>query len=183
MLNNLGIDTSDFNLTGSRSRVIDSKQIFAKQLPFDKNLVVIGADQIPELAKLSVNDWNISRYNIGVIFWETDYFPPKISRSLSVFDEFIVSSEYVANNLRKFTDKKISIVGLPIDKGIDFNLENITKDKVTLYFNFDYFSDIYRKNVFTLVDYVRQKNMDSKNKLKLIIKSVNLNKEERLLFV
>ena len=173
MLNNLGIDTSDFNLTGSRSRVIDSKLIFAKQLPFDKNLVVIGADQIPELAKLSVNDWNISRYNIGAIFWETDYFPPKISRSLSVFDEFIVSSEYVANNLRKFTDKKISVVGLPIDNRLDFNLENITKDKVTLYFNFDYFSDIYRKNVFTLVDYVRQKNMDSKNKLKLIIKSVN----------
>ena len=173
ILNNLEIDTSDFNLTGSRSRVIDSKIVYAKKLPFDKNLVVLGADQIPELAILSVNDWNISRYNIGAIFWETDYFPPKISRALPVFDEFIVSSEYVANNLRKFTDKKISVVGLPIDNRLDFNLKNITKDKVTLYFNFDYFSDIYRKNVFTLVDYVRQKNMDSKNKLKLIIKSVN----------
>jgi glycosyltransferase involved in cell wall biosynthesis len=173
ILNNLEIETSDLNLNGSMSKKIDSKQILTEVLPFDKNLVIIGADQIPQIAKLSVNDWNLSRYNIGAIFWETDRIPLKIANSLSVFDEFIVSSKYIANNLRKITDKKISVVGLPIANRIDFNKENITKDNLTLYFNFDYLSDIYRKNTFTLIDYVQQKNANSKNMINLIIKSIN----------
>ena len=173
ILNNLEIETSDFNLNGSMSKAIDRFQLLTGVLPFDKNLVIIGADQIPEMGNLSVNNWNVSKYNVGAIFWETDYLPPKISNSLHVFDEFIVSSKYIANTLRNFTDKKISVVGLPIENSLDINIESISKDRVTMFFNFDYLSDIYRKNTFTLIDYVTRKNMDSKNRINLIIKSVN----------
>jgi hypothetical protein len=175
ILNNLEIETSNFNIKNTVSKAIEFPEYGNSLLPFDKNLVVIGADQIPFLASLSSNDWNRSRYNVGAIFWETDYFPPKISNALFVFDEFIVSSNYIAKNLRNFTDKKVSVVGLPIPHKNDISTKRINNDNIIIYFNFDYLSDIYRKNVYTLIDYVKRKNKDSNNKFKLLIKSINGN--------
>jgi glycosyltransferase involved in cell wall biosynthesis len=142
-------------------------------LPFDKNLVVIGADQIPEIDTMVRNNWKSSRYNIGAIFWETDIIPPKVHNSLSIFDEFIVSSNYIAKNLERFTDKKISVVGLPIESNGKMVTKIFNDDNLTIYFNFDYLSDIYRKNVYSLVDYVKRKNKETKSKFNLILKSIN----------
>lgn len=173
ILNNLEIETSNFNLKNTMSGVHRESQSEIKSLPFDKNFVVIGADQIPELAILGNHDWSTSRYNVGAIFWETDFFPLKISNALSIFDEFVVSSNYVANNLKKFTDRKISVVGLQIQSENEIPTKEISDKKITVYFNFDYLSDIYRKNVFTLIDYVQRKNKDSNNMFNLILKSIN----------
>ena len=173
ILNNLEIETSDFSLKNSMSKEIERNIILTEVLPFDKNLVVIGADQIPELNSLASNNWNISRYNVGAIFWETDFIPSKIRNSLSIFDEFIVSSNYIANNLKRFTDKKVSVVGLPIELQDENVKDKFKNEKITIYFNFDYLSDIYRKNVYTLVDYVKRKNIETKNKFNLILKSIN----------
>lgn len=173
ILNNLEIETSDFHLDNALSKKIKSNIILTEVLPFDKNLVVIGADQIPEINTMVRNNWKCSRYTVGAIFWETDIIPLKIQNSLSIFDEFIASSNYIAKNLERYTDKKISVVGLPIESNDGIVTKIFNNDKITIYFNFDYLSDIYRKNVYSLVDYVKRKNKETKNKFNLILKSTN----------
>ena len=64
-------------------------------------------------------------------------------------------------------------MGLPIELQDENVKDKFKNEKITIYFNFDYLSDIYRKNVYTLVDYVKRKNIETKNKFNLILKSIN----------
>jgi hypothetical protein len=115
LIEDIGIQTSSLSMVNNLSEIVQSEEIKEKGLVFDKNFLIIGADQLNLLDTLICPNWNNDRYNIGCFFWETEKFPEHSTAALNLFDEFIVSSNYIKSVLEKHTKKNISVVGLPIE--------------------------------------------------------------------
>jgi len=172
LIEDIGIQTSSLSMVNNLSEIVQSEEIKEKGLVFDKNFLIVGADQLNLLDTLISPNWNNDRYNIGCFFWETEKFPEHSTAALNLFDEFIVSSNYIKSVLEKHTKKNISVVGLPIEALS--RLDHKESKEVKIFFNFDFLSDIYRKNVFTLVEYINRIQLHFKEfDISCTIKSTN----------
>src|SRR5205823_4808756 len=117
------------------------------------------------------------RRNIGLWYWEQEYFPPKWHSAFDYYDEVWVPSE--------FTRKALAAVSpVPLEKiTYPFYIDapeakparsgfGLREDSFVFLFNFDFLSTIQRKNPLGLIQAFR-KAFKLSNDVVLVLKSIN----------
>ena len=117
-------------------------------------------------------DLNI-KYKIGVFYWELEKISPSMLEGLKFVDEIWVSSNFIFQNLKKMTKKKISIMPLSIIPKPKVKSSVLNLGSEYYLFIFDFFSDFYRKNPLSLIESYRIAQKFNSNIPKLLLKSSN----------
>lgn len=145
--------------------------------PHPVNLIFVNPDYLDDAIASIGYDRLQGRHNIGCWFWELEKFPDNWLPALSKVDEILVSSAFVADIVRRVTDKPVLHVPLPVigqpDSGlqrVDFGLDE--RDFVFLC-SFDFNSFIARKNPLAVIKAFRRAFADDRKDVCLLIKSCN----------
>lgn len=145
--------------------------------PYPVNLIFVNPDYMEAAIDHIGRDRLEGRYNIGCWFWELERFPVEWMPALADVDEILVSSGFIAETVRRVTDKPVLHVPMPLvdqpDSGLqrgDFGLRD--KDFVFLC-SFDFNSFVERKNPLAVVEAFRRAFADGCEKVQLVMKSSN----------
>lgn len=116
------------------------------------NLFHIQPAKWPEFVKTFPKECLIGHYNIAYWLWETPCFPKEWISALECFDEIWVPSEYIADAIKKVTEKPVTVIpyGMEMDEITNVNEirknYNIPKDAITYLIMYDSLSGLERKN-------------------------------------
>ena len=160
--------------------------IFTDQHPFPVNLICVNADQ----ARIAINSslpggkkYLKGKYNIGYWYWETPVLPEKYSSNSRFFQEIWAATDFVCNSIA--VNVPIPVVKIPPAftrleirerENVFRNIRPDISDKDFIFLTvFDADSCWQRKNPEAAVESFR-KAFSDKDKVKLIIKTVNQNK-------
>lgn len=117
------------------------------------------------------------RYTIACWFWELERFPDAWRSSLGLVDEFLVSSSYMRDLLRRETDKPVLLAPLPllpvVDSGLGRGDFGLHEDAFLFLCTFDFNSSFWRKNPLATVAAFRKAFQDTDANVQLLIKSTN----------
>lgn len=150
---------------------------------YNINIFYFNADQI----NILYNNYSkyLNGYNIMVWAWELDTIPEIYTRYLNHIDEIWTISDFCLNAITKKLLIPVFNFKPPIYLHEKINLQNKSfnhiesmknneKLKCFLYI-FDFKSDIFRKNVFQMINIFN--NLKNKDKILVIIKTLNYNNE------
>jgi glycosyltransferase involved in cell wall biosynthesis len=145
--------------------------------PHGINLLFVNPDYL-DAAMSSIGRERLGgRYTIACWFWELEKFPDAWSHALEHVDEIMVSSRFVAEVVRKVTDKPVLHVPLPLleipDSGlqrVDFGLH---EDAFIFLSSFDFNSFLARKNPLATIAAFRRAFPAGDEKVQLLVKTSN----------
>ncbi|WP_288126494.1 glycosyltransferase family 4 protein [Thiomonas sp.] len=147
------------------------------EAPHPINLIFVNPDYMDGAIECIGRGRFEGRYNIGCWFWELEKLPDEWLPALADVDEILVSSGFVADIVRRVTDKPVLHVPLPVieqpDSGLqrkDFGLGD--KDFVFLC-SFDFNSFVARKNPLATIESFRRAFADGREDVRLLVKSSN----------
>lgn len=116
-----------------------------------------------------------NRFNIGFWFWELSQFPARWRRAFDFIDEVWAPSKFMQESFANQAPCHVIHLPQPIDvefQKLERNYFGLNKDDFIFFFNFDFYSNFYRKNPEALI---RAFNLAFKNKdknVKLVIKTI-----------
>lgn len=139
---------------------------------FPINLYFFNASGIRFIKKYFPLAHYQKQYEIGIWFWEYIHFP--YMESFDVLDEIWVFSEFIAQLLKKHTNKPIIYIPLPYQTDTTKYLHEGKNPFVVLTI-FDFSSCFYRKNPIGVIKAFKYSFGNNEN-VKLIIKSKNGNR-------
>ena len=157
------------------------------------NLIIANGDQMRNIDMLMPNYWKSNKRTIGIWSWEVEAINEDFLSGSKYLDEVWFISEFAMKSMKNYLEKRninSYVLNIPIPvKNLDFLEENQTKNSVSqffmrnkieennyIFFNFDFLSDVERKNPKDLIELfnivkARQYNQS----LKLLIKTINGN--------
>lgn len=116
-------------------------------------------------------------YVIGYWFWELENFPDGWRHALDQVDEVMVSSTFVEQAVRRVCSKPVTRVPMPLmpvkDSGLQRRHFDLSDDDYVFFCSFDFHSTITRKNPHATIDAFCQAFPRGDEKVKLLIKSSN----------
>jgi glycosyltransferase involved in cell wall biosynthesis len=159
----------------------------------ETNLVIANGDQMRNIDMLMPNYWKSNKKTIGIWSWEIEAINEDFLNGSIYLDEIWFISEFARNGMKDYLEKRninSYVLNIPIPaKKLEYIEENNTKSIVLkffkkncletknyIFFNFDFLSDVERKNpedlikVFNIV-----KERQGNQNLKLLIKTINGN--------
>lgn len=93
---------------------------------------------------------------IGYFMWETDVIPRAMHRSLSLVDEVWTATGFVADAIRRVTDRPVHVTGHAVDVDRVAEVQRaelgIADDAFVVHFSFDANSTVARKNPNAAID-------------------------------
>lgn len=159
----------------SRAEDESMKKYFSNDLPYEKTVFFVNADQM-QVVKDTMPAAFIGRRNIGFWVWELDEFPSVWPEAFSIVDEIWVPTEFIKNAISKKTKLPIHVLPKAIEPSIhgkfskkDFKLRN--NDFMFMY-SFDFNSFVQRKNPIAVVN-AFNKAFDDRDNAILYLKSIN----------
>ncbi|MES2933685.1 MAG: glycosyltransferase, partial [Pseudomonadota bacterium] len=115
------------------------------------------------------------RYRIGYWYWETEQLPEQWRYALEQLDEIWVATEFVAQAMRKFTNKPVTKIRPPIKVELSRQYERVefgvAKERFLFLFSFDFGSFSARKNPDAAILAFQQAFPLDRQDVGLIIKS------------
>ncbi|MBQ4856519.1 glycosyltransferase family 4 protein [Rhodanobacter sp. B2A1Ga4] len=152
-------------------------QYIGTDTPYGVNLIFVNPDYLEEAIAFIGHVRLANRYTIACWFWELETFPDEWLPALSLVDEVMVSSSFIAGMIEPVTDKPILHVPLPVGEIEDSGLEraDFGLDAAAFIFlnSFDFNSFLSRKNPFAAIDAFRLAFSDDRMDVRLLIKSSN----------
>ena len=145
--------------------------------PHSVNLIFVNPDYLDDAIASVGRDRLAGRRNIGCWFWELEKFPDDWLPALSEVDEILVSSAFVADIVRRVTEKPVLHVPLPVIEQLDSGLQRADfglgeRDFVFLC-SFDYNSFLARKNPLAVIKAFRRAFEHQCTDVRLLIKCSN----------
>ena len=157
-----------------------------KENKYAVNVVHVNPDQWQEACGMFPRSQFNGHYNIAVILWETGKLPEEWKYICGYVDEVWTPSRFIADTVRKETDKPVTVIpyGMetPYDESLtraDFGLSDEDFLVLTM---FDSNSFASRKNPGAAIDAFREAYGENPEHVKLVIKISNP-KEEDVAFV
>lgn len=183
-----GLDEAEFEVS-TKTYARTSSRLGApfedRRLPagqrHDTSIICVNADMLQQFARDVGPAYFEGRRTIGFWFWETTVMPPEMLPSLDLVDEVWLTSEFVADVIRSYTDKPVHVVPLPVrppHESHEVPEELGTVDTFTFLFVFDYLSIVQRKNPDGLIKAFMQA-FPEPGTARLVIKSINGNLQRR----
>ena len=142
--------------------------------PYNINLIHVNPSELP-LAFMDVgkNQWD-TRYNIGYWLWELEEFPKEWLPAFHLLDEVWTPSEFISQNLRKYTDKPVYTlpysVMAPADAAYDRDYFHLPKDRFLFLMMYDSGSGMVRKNPLGAIEAFKQAFDRGNKQVGLVIK-------------
>ena len=143
--------------------------------PYDINLFVINAEQIPAIHEHLGNEVFAGHYNIGFWLWELEVFPDDLWRaSFDVLHEIWTPSSFCVDAITAVSPVPVRRVPLPVEPRPAPNLPRshfgLTEDTFVFLFMFNFLSYFERKNPLAVIDAFR-KAFDPKDDAVLVLKT------------
>lgn len=181
----LKFDINLVNVSLDRTATLDNPSV-ETILASAVNIFSINSDNLSETMNIFDFQTLKSKYNIGIFFWEVEVLSDNFCFGLNLVDEIWTTSEYIKQILEKHTSKPIFVLPLlPNVEILSSPLPHLVPDNYFITI-FDFFSDIDRKNPWTLIEAFKTFVLENTNAPHLIIKTLNSEyfptERERLLF-
>lgn len=119
---------------------------------------------------------------IGFWFWELPKLPSSLVDHVHRVDEIWVASHFVRDTMRRYTNRPVHVVPIPIEPRLPTTFSrrdyDLPDDAVLYFFNFDVDSIVARKNPFGIITAFRRAFEPWKRgrDVRLVIKCTNLTK-------
>jgi glycosyltransferase involved in cell wall biosynthesis len=157
----------------------------------ETNLVIANGDQMRIIDMLMPNYWKSNKKTIGIWSWEIEAINEDFLNGSIHLDEVWFISEFARDGMKDYLEKRninSYVLNIPIPvKQLEYIEENNTKNLVLkffkrncletknyIFFNFDFLSDVERKNPKDLIKLFNiVKERKGNQNLKLLIKSIN----------
>lgn len=81
---------------------------------FDVNVICINGDLLPSFAREHGRDILRDRYTVGMWHWELEELPISHVEALALLDEVWVGSAFTRECIRRYTEKPVTVLPLPI---------------------------------------------------------------------
>lgn len=148
--------------------------------PYGIDLVFVNPDYFSEAMEAIGAARNQRRYIIACWFWELEAIPEEWRLALGQVDEIMVASAFIESAFRRYTDKPVFRVPLPVnargDSGLLRSDFGLAPDKFVFMNTFDYNSSIARKNPFAVIDAFKKAFPQGRDDVQLLLKSSNGNR-------
>jgi len=176
------VSTRSYDRTMSRLDQQYQDRVAAAGSRHDVLITCVNADMLPAFLEDVGPGYAKGRYHIGCWYWELDDVPEQMIRAAELLDEVWVTTDFVADALRRRLDVPVTLVPLPVAAPPTFTdaemLElveplGLADDVFTVLFVFDYLSVFERKNPLGLVEAFTRAFGDSGSKARLVIKTIN----------
>lgn len=145
--------------------------------PYATSLVFVNPDYFSQAMEAIGSARNQGRYIIACWFWELETIPEEWRAALAQVDEIMVASVFIEEAFRRYTDKPVFRVPLPVTASVgsgtrrdDFGLAS---DKFVFMNSFDFNSSVARKNPFAAIDAFQAAFPNDRGDVQLLIKSSN----------
>lgn len=144
------------------------------KIKYGINIFHINASEMPVgFMALGREFWD-KHYNIGFWLWEMQEFPEEWMPSFNLVDELWVPSDYIADCLRKYTDKPIITMPYPVvapyEESCDRDFFNLPKDKFMFLMMYDGGSGMARKNPLAVIESFKMAFGPERDDVCLVIK-------------
>ena len=137
----------------------------------------LNPDMIKPVRSLLVEGAAMGRHNVGYWFWELELLPREWSHAIAAVDEIWVSTQFIADAVRRATPKPVVLIPAPIDVApsrpytrAEFGLAD---DRFLFLFSFDFNSFTSRKNPEGAIAAFREAFAPARRDVGLVIKSIN----------
>jgi glycosyltransferase involved in cell wall biosynthesis len=147
------------------------------QCKYPINIICVNPDMLYRLPLwVSYLEWT-KTYNIGYWFWELENFPDSWKYATHMVDEIWVSTEFIAEAMRK-SGKKVVKIPFPLEfemppEYLNKEYFGINANEFTFIFSFDFNSVPERKNPQATVKAFKKAFPDGNNTARLILKTMN----------
>lgn len=142
---------------------------------FDTNILCINLQTIQDVAlELGAREFE-NHYSIAQWFWELEMVPKRWRRSFDLVDEVWVTSEWLAEVFRGYTDKPVRAMPMVVDAPPESSLgrsELGLPDGFMFFFMFDHNSATARKNPTGLIEAFTRAFAPGEGPV-LVLKSIN----------
>ena len=145
------------------------------------NVMHINADQIEDVCRPKSHREFDNHYNIGVWLWELETLPTSWLPALKYVDELWAPSQFIADAIRKETDKPVIVLPYGIETPVygstrkDFGLAEEDFLVLAMYDSRSYAS---RKNPAGAINAFRKAFQGASNRARLVLKIANGKDEE-----
>jgi glycosyltransferase involved in cell wall biosynthesis len=137
----------------------------------------LNPDSMKPMRSLLVESAAMGRRNVGYWFWELERLPREWDYAIAAVDEIWVSTQFIADAVRRATPKPVMLIPAPIDVATsrpytraEFGLPN---DRFLFLFSFDFNSFASRKNPEGAIAAFREAFAPARRDVGLVIKSIN----------
>ena len=186
-LKSAGIEISFHNYFAERRGIRKDTELHefnTLESNYDINLFQINLNSLNTFFELNSSDILKNKYNIAYWAWEFKEIPQEILPFLSIFDEIWVPSNFCVDAFANIAQIPVIRFLHPI---ISSKTNNYTKEELKIPENtfnfltiFDSISTTERKNPFGTLKAFQNAFGSNKEKVKLIIKTFNLERNEEL---
>jgi glycosyltransferase involved in cell wall biosynthesis len=143
--------------------------------PYDLNVIVVAADQMPNVLNSIDGRLLNNSYNVLQTFWELPRAPGAWRRMLRPIDELWVPNKFVAEAFRPLFLGPITLIppAIHVGDGPFPSRDHFRMDPRRFYFmfSFDYYSSAHRKNPVAAIEAFRRAFPKGNENVGLIIKS------------
>jgi glycosyltransferase involved in cell wall biosynthesis len=137
----------------------------------------LNPDMMKPIQSILVESRAAGRRNIGYWFWELEQIPDEWSHFIAEVDEIWVATEFIADAMRRATDKPVLKIPTPIDVTLPRSYSRgefgLPDDRFLFLFSFDFHSFAARKNPEAAVRAFQRAFAPERRDAGLVIKSIN----------
>lgn len=147
------------------------------ETPYGIHLLFVNPDYLEDALEKIGKAKLAGGYVIACWFWELEVIPPEWLPAVNMVDEIIVSSAFVEAAFRRFTDKPIFRVPLPLsdvpDSGLTRADFGLSSNAFIFLVTFDFNSWLDRKNPFAAIEAFNRAFPREREDVQLLVKSSN----------
>ncbi|MBZ0111319.1 MAG: glycosyltransferase family 4 protein [Thermoanaerobaculia bacterium] len=143
------------------------------EFPYDINLFVVNADQVPPVFDVLGPEVFAGRFNVGLWLWELSRLTPSLARSFRYLHEVWTPSTFCVDAFGAISPNPVRRLPLPVVAGpAPFGRDHfgLPADDFTFLFMFNYLSYFERKNPLALVE-AFQRAFPSPSGVRLVLKT------------
>ena len=148
-----------------------------KENKYAVNVIHVNPDQWQEACGMFPREQFNGHYNIGVFLWELETVPEDWKPIFGYVDEIWTPSKFIADAMRKETDKPVTVIPYGMETPYDETLTRadfgLSEDDFLVLMMFDSNSFASRKNPGAAIDAFREAYGENPEHVKLVIKISN----------
>lgn len=145
--------------------------------PHPVDIIFVNPDQLGLALEKIESEHPGKRYRVGCWFWELENFPKQWIPALDQVDAVMVASEFIAQSIRRVTDKPVFVIPLPVNDLTDSGLTRadfgLSQDDFIFLCSFDFNSWMSRKNPIAVVEAFKRAFPADRTGVRLLLKSSN----------
>ena len=173
-----GMPAAFLNIPNRNHRNLDSSfDGFSTTNPYAVNLMAFSFDYARRFYRDRGRKFFKDRHNIAIWYWELEKFPARWHEAFDYYDEIWTPTAFCQKSLKEISPVPVFRIGYPLDQEEmpqpDREGFGFSPDSFLFLFNFDFHSEVERKNPRGLIEAFGKAFDAKKEPACLILKTIN----------